>query len=78
MSDRTRFVDTRHHEGPLCPACFRELPETPSEAVSRLLEYYARLDEQDQLAFVATLIGDVVTQRMVARLQPVSEPQGAA
>ncbi len=45
-------------------------PETPSEAVSRLLEHYQRLDEQGQLAFVAALIGDAVTQRMIARPEP--------
>ena len=42
-------------------------PETPSEAVNRLLGFYQRLDEAERFAFVATLIGEVVTERTQAR-----------
>ena len=36
-------------------------PETPSEAVDRLLRYYQKLDEADKYAFVAALIGELMT-----------------
>ena len=42
-------------------------PETPSEAVNRLLGFYQRLDKAERFAFVATLIGEVVTERTQAR-----------
>ena len=42
-------------------------PETPSEAVNRLLGFYHRLDEAERFAFVAALIGEVVTERTQAR-----------
>ncbi len=57
-------------------------PETPSEAVNRLLGFYQRLDEAERFAFVATLIGEVVTERTQARQKvlrrPVKEVGGAA
>ena len=34
-------------------------PESPSDAVDRLLEYYYRLSEADKDAFVAALIGEL-------------------
>ena len=42
-------------------------PETPSEAVNRLLRFYQRLDEVERFAFVATLVGELVTERTKAR-----------
>ena len=42
-------------------------PETPTEAVDRLLEFYQRLDDAERFAFVAALIGEVVTERARAR-----------
>ena len=57
-------------------------PETPAEAVNRLLGFYQRLDEDERFAFVATLIGEVVTERTQARQKvlkrPVKELGGAA
>ena len=57
-------------------------PETPTEAVNRLLGFYQRLDEDERFAFVATLIGEVVTERTQARQKvlrrPVKEVEGAA
>ena len=38
-------------------------PETPTEAVNRLLGFYQRLDEAERFAFVATLIGELVMER---------------
>ena len=43
-------------------------PETPSEAVDRLLEYYAKLSESDKPAFVAALIGEVVASIKMRRI----------
>ena len=42
-------------------------PESPSDAVDRLLEYYYRLSEADKDAFVAALIGELVTLKAAAR-----------
>ena len=44
-------------------------PETPSEAVNRLLEYYAKLSDSDKPAFVAALIGEVVAQNTLAQIE---------
>ena len=44
-------------------------PETPSEAVDRLLKYYAKLSESDKPAFVAALIGEVVAQNTLAQIE---------
>ena len=49
-------------------------PETPSEAVNRLLGFYQRLPEGERFAFVATLIGDVVTERTQARQKVLKRP----
>ena len=35
--------------------------ESPNEAVNRLFEYYQKLTEEAQIAFVGALIGEVVT-----------------
>ena len=43
-------------------------PETPSEAVDRLLEYYAKLNDADKPAFVAALIGEVVASIKLRRI----------
>ncbi len=40
-------------------------PESSSDAVDRLLEYYQKLSPQDQVGFVAALIGEVVTLKVV-------------
>ena len=42
-------------------------PESPSDAVDRLLEYYYRLSEADRDAFVAALIGELVTLKAAAK-----------
>ncbi len=42
-------------------------PESPSDAVDRLLEYYYRLSEADKDAFVAALIGELVTLKAAAK-----------
>ena len=42
-------------------------PESPSEAVNRLLEYYQRFDTPDRTAFVAALIGELVTMKTKER-----------
>ena len=42
-------------------------PESSSEAVDRLLEYYEKLDEQSKAGFVAALIGEVVTLKTMPR-----------
>ena len=42
-------------------------PELPSDAVDRLLEYYYRLSEADKDAFVAALIGKLVTLKAAAK-----------
>ncbi len=42
-------------------------PESPSDAVDRLLEYYYRLSEADKHAFVAALIGELVTLKAAAK-----------
>ena len=51
-------------------------PETPTEAVNRLLGFYQRLPEAERFAFVAALIGEVVTERTQARQKVLKE--GAA
>ena len=43
-------------------------PETPGEAVDRLLEYYAKLSDSDKPAFVAALIGEVVASIKMRRI----------
>ena len=50
-------------------------PETPSEAVNRLLGFYQRLDKAERFAFVATLIGEVVTARARAATQQLRDEQ---
>ena len=56
-------------------------PETPTEAVNRLLGFYQRLPEGERFAFVATLIGELVMERIQARQKvlrrPVKELGGA-
>ena len=42
-------------------------PESPSDAVDRLIEYYYRLSEADKYAFVAALIGELVTLKAAAK-----------
>ena len=42
-------------------------PESPSEAVDRLLEYYQKLSPVDHVGFVAALIGEVVTLKVMQR-----------
>ena len=42
-------------------------PESPSDAVDRLLEYYYELSEADKYAFVAALIGELVTLKAAAK-----------
>ena len=42
-------------------------PETPTEAVDRLLGFYQRLPDGERFAFVAAFIGEVVTERTRAR-----------
>ena len=42
-------------------------PESPSYAVDRLLEYYYKLSEADKDAFVAALIGELVTLKAAAK-----------
>ena len=44
-------------------------PETPSEAVNRLLEYYAKLSDADKPAFVAALIGEVVVRTKLIQIE---------
>ena len=44
-------------------------PETPSEAVNRLLAYYEKLGDAEKPAFVATLIGEVVAQNTLAQIE---------
>ena len=41
--------------------------ESPSDAVDRLIEYYYRLSEADKDAFVAALIGELVTLKAAAK-----------
>lgn len=42
-------------------------PESSSEAADRLLEYYQKLSPVDQVGFVAALIGEVVTLKVMQR-----------
>ena len=42
-------------------------PESPSEAVDRLLEYYQKLGPVDQVGFVAALVGEVITLKVMQR-----------
>ena len=42
-------------------------PESPREAVDRLLEYYQKLSPVDHVGFVAALIGEVVTLKVMQR-----------
>ena len=42
-------------------------PESPSDAVDRLLEYYYKLSEADKYAFVAALIAELVTLKAAAK-----------
>ena len=42
-------------------------PESPSDAVDRLLEYYYELSEADKDWFVAALIGELVTLKAAAK-----------
>ena len=53
------------------PACG---PETPSQAVNRLLEYYQRLEDTDKYGFVSALIGEVVTLKAVAAHHQLKKP----
>ncbi len=42
-------------------------PESSSDAVDRLLEYYLKLDWNGRTAFVAALIGELVTLKTMHR-----------
>ena len=42
-------------------------PESSSDAVDRLLEYYLKLDWDGRTAFVAALIGELVTLKTMYR-----------
>ena len=42
-------------------------PESPSQAVDRLLRYYRREGDQGKQAFVAALIGECVTLKAKSR-----------
>ena len=42
-------------------------PETPSAAVDRLFEYYQKLNPEDRMAFVAALIGELVTLKTMEK-----------
>ena len=56
-------------------------PETPGEAVERLLAYYLNLEPAEQPAFVAALITEAVSlkaMRFAARPRPASNGKGAA
>ena len=55
---------TREIGKPLAPVYG---PESPSDAVDRLLEYYYELSEADKYAFVAALIGELVTLKAAAK-----------
>ena len=44
-------------------------PESPSEAVDRLFKYYEKLDQADRTAFVAALIGELVTLKVMGRVR---------
>ena len=52
-------------------------PESPGGAVDRLLEYYMKLDWHDRTAFVAALIGELVTLKVSQRLEQALR-EGAA
>ncbi len=47
-------------------------PESPSEAVSRLLKYYERLGRDEQFPFVAVLLYELVALRASNRAQRLS------
>ncbi len=47
-------------------------PESPSEAVKRLLDYYERLDHPDRYGFVAVLLYEMVVLRVRDRAQQLS------
>ena len=51
-------------------------PESPSDAVDRLLEYYYRLSEADKYAFVAALIGELVTLKAAAKHRRIDLTSG--
>ena len=42
-------------------------PETPTEAVDRLLEYYRELEKDEQYGFVVALVAEVVAGRSLDR-----------
>ena len=42
-------------------------PETPGEAVARLLEYYQRLDGADRHAFVCVLISELLNLKTAGK-----------
>ena len=42
-------------------------PESSSDAVDRLLEYYLKLDRDGRTTFVAALIGELVTLKTMYR-----------
>ena len=44
-------------------------PETSAEAIDRLFKYYQRLGEDDRTAFVAALIGELVTVKVFHRVK---------
>ena len=48
-------------------------PESPSDAVDRLLEYYYELSEADKYAFVAALIGELVTLKTAAKHRRIAD-----
>lgn len=52
-------------------------PETPSDAVDRLLECYQKLDEAERYGFVAALIGELVTLKTAGRYRrPAAREEG--
>ncbi len=44
-------------------------PESSSDAVDRLLEYYLKLDQESRPAFVAALIGELVMLKVIGRME---------
>ena len=54
-------------------------PETPGEAVERLLAYYLNLEPLEQPAFVAALITEAVSLKaMHFAMRPASNGKGAS